>query len=65
MFAGKYGALDWDGKVIPIRQGLLDWIVTSEDGRWLMTMMQNQDAQSGVDATAVLRECAAFGTLRR
>jgi hypothetical protein len=33
----------------PVREGLLNWIVTSEDDRWLMTGMHNQDAQSGVD----------------
>ena len=37
------GALDWDGHVIPVREGLLHWIVTRQQGRWLITAMHNQE----------------------
>jgi uncharacterized protein (TIGR02246 family) len=38
------GALDWDGNILPTRQGLLNWIVTrQQDGRWLVTVMHNQE----------------------
>ena len=37
------GALAWDGHVIPVREGLLHWIVTSQQGRWLITVMHNQE----------------------
>jgi uncharacterized protein (TIGR02246 family) len=37
------GALDWQGKVIPPREGLLHWIVTRQDHRWLITVMHNQE----------------------
>jgi uncharacterized protein (TIGR02246 family) len=37
------GALEWDGKVIPIRRGLLNWIVTRHGDRWLVTVMHNQE----------------------
>ena len=37
------GALEWDGKVIPIRRGLLNWLVTRQGDRWLVTVMRNQE----------------------
>jgi len=32
-----------DGTPIPLRKGLLTWLVTERDGRWLITVMHNQD----------------------
>jgi uncharacterized protein (TIGR02246 family) len=32
-----------DGTPIPLRKGLLNWLVTNHDGRWLITVMHNQD----------------------
>ena len=37
------GALEWDGKVIPVRRGLLNWIVTRKGEPWLVTVMHNQE----------------------
>jgi uncharacterized protein (TIGR02246 family) len=37
------GALDWDGKEIPIRKGLLTWIVMWQRGAWLVKVMHNQE----------------------
>jgi uncharacterized protein (TIGR02246 family) len=37
------GALGPDGSPIPLRQGLLNWIVTGKEGRWLILIMHNQD----------------------
>jgi hypothetical protein len=37
------GALGWDGKEIPIRQGLLSWIVKQERAGWLVKVMHNQE----------------------
>ena len=37
------GALGPDGTPIPLRQGLLNWIVTHKDDRWLILIMHNQD----------------------
>ena len=37
------GAVGQDGVPIPLRQGLLNWIVARQDGRWLILIMHNQD----------------------
>ena len=37
------GALEWDGKEIPIRKGLLSWIVKREREGWLVKVMHNQE----------------------
>jgi uncharacterized protein (TIGR02246 family) len=38
------GATDADGTPIPIRKGLLSWVVTRQhDDRWLILVMHNQD----------------------
>jgi uncharacterized protein (TIGR02246 family) len=37
------GSTDRDGTPIPLRTGLLNWLVTRRDGRWLITVMHNQD----------------------
>ncbi|MBZ5591883.1 MAG: SgcJ/EcaC family oxidoreductase [Acidobacteriia bacterium] len=37
------GALEWDGKEILIRKGLLSWIVTRQRGAWLVKVMHNQE----------------------
>ena len=37
------GALDWDGNEIPIRRGLLNWIVKQEREGWLVKVMHNQE----------------------
>jgi len=37
------GALEWDGKEIPIRKGLLSWIVMRQSGAWLVKVMHNQE----------------------
>ncbi len=37
------GALEWDGKEIPIRKGLLSWIVRREREGWLVKVMHNQE----------------------
>jgi uncharacterized protein (TIGR02246 family) len=37
------GALDSDGSPIPIRKGLLNWVVTQQNGHWLITVMHNQE----------------------
>ena len=37
------GALEWDGKEIPIRQGLLCWIVMRERAGWRVKVMHNQE----------------------
>ena len=37
------GAVGPDGVPIPVRQGLLNWIVTRREGRWLILIMHNQD----------------------
>jgi uncharacterized protein (TIGR02246 family) len=37
------GALEWDGKEIPIRKGLLHWIVKRERAGWRVKVMHNQE----------------------
>ena len=37
------GALEWDGKEIPKRKGLLNWIVKREREGWLVKVMHNQE----------------------
>ena len=37
------GALQWDGKEIPILKGLLSWIVKREREGWLVKVMHNQE----------------------
>jgi len=37
------GALESDGTTIPIRKGLLNWAVTRHGGRWLISVMHNQE----------------------
>lgn len=37
------GALEWDGKEIPIRNGLLNWIVKREREGWRVKVMHNQE----------------------
>jgi uncharacterized protein (TIGR02246 family) len=37
------GALEIDGTPIPIRKGLLNWVVSSHGDRWLITVMHNQE----------------------
>jgi uncharacterized protein (TIGR02246 family) len=37
------GALEWDGKEIPIRKGLLCWIVKRQREGWLVKVMHNQE----------------------
>jgi uncharacterized protein (TIGR02246 family) len=37
------GALEIDGTPIPIRKGLLNWVVTRHGDRWLITVMHNQE----------------------
>ena len=37
------GAVGSDGIPIPLRQGLLNWIVTRQEGRWLILIMHNQN----------------------
>jgi uncharacterized protein (TIGR02246 family) len=37
------GSTARDGTPIPIRKGLLNWIVTNRGGRWLITVMHNQE----------------------
>jgi uncharacterized protein (TIGR02246 family) len=32
-----------DGTPVPLRQGLLNWVVTNHGGKWLITIMHNQD----------------------
>jgi len=32
-----------DGTPIPLRQGLLNWLVTNHGGHWLITVMHNQN----------------------
>lgn len=32
-----------DGTPIPLRKGLLNWLVTNHGGRWLITVMHNQE----------------------
>jgi uncharacterized protein (TIGR02246 family) len=41
------GALDVDGSPVPLRKGLLNWIVTKNGERWLITVMHNQDLPAG------------------
>jgi uncharacterized protein (TIGR02246 family) len=37
------GALEWDGKEIPDRNGLLHWIVKTERAGWRVKVMHNQE----------------------
>jgi uncharacterized protein (TIGR02246 family) len=37
------GAMMPDGKPIPLRSGLLNWLVTKQNGKWLITVMHNQE----------------------
>jgi uncharacterized protein (TIGR02246 family) len=37
------GALEWDGKEIPVRNGLLHWIVKRERAGWRVKVMHNQE----------------------
>ena len=37
------GVVGPDGAPIPLRQGLLNWIVTRQERRWLILIMHNQD----------------------
>lgn len=37
------GALEVDGSTIPLRKGLLNLVVTEQSGRWLITVMHNQE----------------------
>jgi len=37
------GALESDGTTIPIRKGLLNWVVTRHGDRWLISVMHNQE----------------------
>ena len=37
------GATDAEGTPIPIRKGLLNWVVTRHADRWLIVVMHNQD----------------------
>jgi uncharacterized protein (TIGR02246 family) len=37
------GALEADGTPIPIRKGLLNWVVTRHGDRWLISVMHNQE----------------------
>jgi uncharacterized protein (TIGR02246 family) len=37
------GALAPDGTPIPLRSGLLNWLVTKQNGKWLITVMHNQE----------------------
>jgi hypothetical protein len=37
------GAIETDGTPIPIRKGLLNWVVTLRGERWLITVMHNQE----------------------
>ena len=37
------GATERDGTPIPLRKGLLNWLVTKNDGGWLITVMHNQE----------------------
>jgi uncharacterized protein (TIGR02246 family) len=37
------GAADWDGTPIPRRIGLVNWLVTNHGGKWLITVMHNQE----------------------
>lgn len=37
------GAVDTDGTPIPIRTGLLNWVVTRRGDRWLISVMHNQE----------------------
>jgi uncharacterized protein (TIGR02246 family) len=37
------GATDAEGTPIPIRKGLLNWVVTRHGERWLIVVMHNQD----------------------
>jgi uncharacterized protein (TIGR02246 family) len=37
------GALDWDGKEIPLRKGLLNWIATRTGDCWQIKVMHNQE----------------------
>ena len=32
-----------DGTPVQLRKGLLNWLVTNHDGKWLITVMHNQD----------------------
>jgi uncharacterized protein (TIGR02246 family) len=40
------GALSADGTAVPVRNGLLDFVFTSSGGKWLITVMHNQDLTS-------------------
>jgi len=40
------GATDADGTPLPIRKGLLNWVVTRHGDRWLISVMHNQDLTS-------------------
>src|SRR5437870_3478983 len=37
------GAKTREGKEIPLRQGLLNFVMTKEGGRWFITVMHNMD----------------------
>jgi len=37
------GATETDGTPIPVRKGLLNWVVTRRGDRWLISVMHNQD----------------------
>lgn len=37
------GAIETDGTPIPIRKGLLNWVVTRHGDRWLISVMHNQE----------------------
>ena len=37
------GATAPDGTPIPLRKGLLNWLVRNREGRWLITVMHNQE----------------------
>lgn len=37
------GAKTRDGKLIPLRKGLLNFLMSKTDGRWLITVMHNMD----------------------
>lgn len=37
------GAKTPEGKDIPLRKGLLNFVMTKEDGKWLITVMHNKD----------------------
>ncbi|HMB83834.1 MAG TPA: SgcJ/EcaC family oxidoreductase [Terriglobales bacterium] len=37
------GAIETDGTPLPTRKGLLNWVVTRHDDRWLIAVMHNQE----------------------